>query len=155
MLETASHDSMSGGTRFLLYPQAPHISGYERPETVWISTPPGKIRAGPEDFRMYVRDPVLEKQPYEFPYLPPFVGDVFAPAEPDYEGHFDQIPTGSRQFVAAHAFASVSRVLDIWENYLGKPVAWHFADTYERLEIIPWVDWENAQSGLWLSRTGP
>ncbi|WP_245436944.1 hypothetical protein [Mesorhizobium helmanticense] len=143
----ASQDSMSGGTRFLLFPQAPHVSGYERPETVWLSTPPGQIRAGPEDSRMYVRDPILEKQPYEFPYLPPFVGDVVAPAEPDYEGHFDQIPVGSRQFLAAHAFASVSRVLDIWESYVGKPVAWHFADTYERLEIIPLVDWENAQSG--------
>ena len=53
----------------------------------------------------------------------------------------------SRQFLAAHAFASVRRVLDIWESYLGHPIVWHFAETYERLEIIPWLDWDNAQSG--------
>jgi hypothetical protein len=53
----------------------------------------------------------------------------------------------SRQFLSAHAFASVSRVLDIWESYLGKPIVWYFAETYERLEVIPFVDWENAQSG--------
>ena len=28
------------GTRFLLYPQAPYVSGYDKPEPVWISTPP-------------------------------------------------------------------------------------------------------------------
>src|SRR5205823_9491221 len=30
---------------------------------------------------------------------------------------------------------------------LGKPIVWHFADTYQRLEIIPFLDWDNAQSG--------
>ena len=38
-------------------------------------------------------------------------------------------------------------MLDIWESYLGRPIVWHFAETYERLEIIPWVEWDNAQSG--------
>ncbi|MDQ6436585.1 hypothetical protein RB623_21250 [Mesorhizobium sp. LHD-90] len=96
---------------------------------------------------MYVRDPVMDKQPYEYPYLPPFVGATFPPAEPGPDGHFDELAPQSRQFLAAHAFASASRVLDIWESYLGQPIVWYFADTYERLEIIPWVDWENAQSG--------
>ncbi|MGL4967007.1 MAG: hypothetical protein ACRC67_37650 [Inquilinus sp.] len=123
------------------------MSGYETPETVWISTPPDRIRAGPEDHRVYTRDPLLEKEPYEYPYLPPFVGEVFPPAEASYDGHFDQIPLGSRQFLAAHAFASVGRVLDIWESYIGRPIVWHFAETYERLEIIPRIDWDDAQSG--------
>ena len=90
---------------------------------------------------------MLDKQPYEYPYLPPFVGDVFPPAEAGFDGHFDHLSLQSRQFLAAHAFASVSRVLDVWESYLGKPIVWYFAETYERLEIIPWVEWENAQSG--------
>ncbi len=135
------------GTRFLIYPQAPYIPGYSNPETVWISTPPDRLQAGPADSRMYVRDPVFEKDPYEFPYLPPFVGDTYAPAEAAFDGHFDHLVPGTRQFVAAHAFASVRRVLDIWESYLGQPITWHFADTYERLEIIPYLDWRNAQSG--------
>lgn len=135
------------GTRFLIYPQVPHLSGYGTPETVWISTPPDLIRSGPEDHRIYVRDPLLDKEPYDYPYLPPFVGEIFPPAEAGFDGHFDQLSLTSRQFLSAHAFASVGRVLDIWESYLGKPIVWYFAETYERLEIIPFVDWENAQSG--------
>jgi hypothetical protein len=145
--DVAGLTNLSPGTRFLLYPQAPHLSGYEKPEAVWISTSPGLIHPGPEDRRMYVRDPVIDKQPYEYPYLPPFVGMTFPPAEPGPDGHFDELAPQSRQFLSAHAFASASRVLDIWESYLAKPIVWYFADTYERLEIIPWVDWENAQSG--------
>jgi len=135
------------GTRFLVYPQVPHLSGYGTPEAVWISSPPGTIHPGPEDHRMYVRDPVFDKEPYDYPYLPPFVGETFPPAEASFDGHFDQLSPGSRQFLAAHAFACVSRVLDVWESYLGHPIVWHFADTYERLEIIPLVEWNNAQSG--------
>ncbi len=135
------------GTRFLIYPQAPYVPGYATPEPVWISTPPGQILTGPEDQRMYVRDPVRDKDPYEYPYLPPFDGDVFPQAQAGPDGHFDHLQPGTREFVAAHAFACVRRVLDIWESYLGRQIPWHFADTYERLEIIPHLDWNNAQSG--------
>lgn len=136
------------GTRFRLYPQAPYVSGYSVPETVWISTPPDRLQPGPADGRIYVCDPLFDKEPYEYPYLPPFVGDSHPPAAADFEGHFDSIPLGTRQFAAAHAYASVARVLDVWESYLGAPLVWHFADTYERLEIVPLVDWDNAQSGF-------
>ncbi|RWQ43834.1 MAG: hypothetical protein EOS21_02910 [Mesorhizobium sp.] len=146
-LDRSNDQSRSVGTRFLLFPQVPHLTDYGTPETVWISTPPGRLRSGPEDHRIYVRDPLFDKEPYEYPYLPPFVGEVFPSAEPAYDGHFDQISLNSRQFLAAHAFGVVSRVLDIWESYLGRPITWYFAETYERLEIIPWVDWNNAQSG--------
>ncbi len=146
------HETSAGeaalGTRFLLFPQVPHLSGYSTPETVWIETPPDRIQPGPADDRMYVQDPLFEKEPYEFPMLPPFVGEVFPPAVAGPDGHFDHLDPGSRQFVAAHAFASVRRVLDVWESYLGHPTVWHFADTYERLEIIPSLDWNNAQSGF-------
>ncbi|NGO52164.1 hypothetical protein [Mesorhizobium camelthorni] len=146
-LDQTGLESQGLGTRFRIFPQVPHIAGYGTPETVWISTPPDRLLTGPEDHRLYVRDPLLDKEPYEYPYLPPFVGEIFPPAQAAFDGHFDQIPLNSRQFLAAHAFASVSRVLDIWESYLGRPIVWHFADTYERLEIIPWVEWDNAQSG--------
>lgn len=145
--DAAGSTGDSAGTRFQLFAQAPHLSGYEKPEIVWISTPPNQLRPGPEDRHLYVRDPVFDKDPYEFPYLPPFVGETHPPAEAGPDGHFDHLQVGSRQFLAAHAFASVRRVLDIWESYIGKPIAWYFAETYERLEIVPLVDWENAQSG--------
>jgi hypothetical protein len=143
----ASDDGTSLGTRFLIYPQAPHVPGYATPEVVLISTGPAALQAGPADSQMYVRDPVVDKEPYEFPYLPPFVGLTNPPATAGPDGHFDYLSPETRQFVAAHAFAAVRRVLDIWESYLGHPIVWHFAGTYERLEIIPWLDWENAQSG--------
>ena len=145
--EGLGSDIQSAGTRFLIFPQVPHLADYGVPETVWISTPPDRLRAGPSDHRIYVRDPLLSKEPYEYPYMPPFSGDTFPPAAAGFDGHFDAVPRDSRQFLAAHAFACVSRVLDIWESYLGRPIIWHFAETYERLEIIPWVDWDNAQSG--------
>lgn len=135
------------GTRFAIYPQAPHVPGYETPEVVWISTSPDAMQPGPSDSRMYVSDPAVDKDPYEFPYLPPFTGLSNPPATAGADGHFDAVEPMTRQFVAAHAFAAVRRVLDIWESYLGRQIVWHFADTYERLEIIPWLEWENAQSG--------
>lgn len=136
------------GTRFLVFPQPPFVAGYERPELVLISTPAGEIAAGPSDRRMYVVDPLLLKTPYAFPHLPPFRGDVFPPAEPGPDGNFDHIATGSRQFLAAHAFACVHRVLDICESYLGQGLPWFFEPTYDRLEIVPRLEWDNAQSGF-------
>ena len=146
-LERAGQEFQAVGTRFRIFPQVPHVAGYAKPDTVWISTPPDRLRAGPADHRIYVRDPLIEKEPYEYPYLPPYVGETYPPAEAGLDGHFDEISIQSRQFLAAHAFASVSRVLDVWESYLGRPITWHFAETYERLEIIPWIEWDNAQSG--------
>lgn len=136
------------GTRFLIYPQPPYVPGYEKPELAWISASPASLRSGPANKRIYVRDPVLTKDPYEFPYLPPFVGNCHAPAEAGPDGHFDTLNPGTRQFAAAHVFAVVCRVMDVWESYLGGPIPWFFAGEYERLEIIPFLDWNNAQSGF-------
>nr|WP_319383848.1 hypothetical protein [uncultured Roseibium sp.] len=145
--QSVSPKTGSLGTRFLIYPQVPHLTGYEKPETVWISTPPAEIKAGPADRRMYVVDPLFEKPVYEYPYQPPFIGDRFPAAEAGPDGHFDHLDPQSREFVCAHVFATLRRVLDIWESYLGHEIIWHFAQTYERLEIIPQVNWHNAQSG--------
>jgi len=135
------------GTRFLVYPQVPHLAGYEKPEIVWISTPPNELRPGPADGRMYVADPLFEKPVYQYPFQPPFTGEMHPPAEAGPDGHFDHLDPSSRQFLCAHVFASLRRVLDIWESYLGHEIVWHFAQTYERLEIIPQINWNNAQSG--------
>jgi hypothetical protein len=144
---SAGVDDSTLGTRFLLFPQVPHLSGYATPEAVWISRAPDRLLSGPSDDRIYVRDPLFHKDPYEFPMLPPFVGEAHPPAAAGPDGHFDHIEQRSRQFLAAHAYGSVRRVLDIWESYLGRPIVWHFAETYERLEVIPSLDWNNAQSG--------
>src|SRR5215218_8755472 len=124
--EETAPDVARLGTRFLVFPQPPFIPGYERPELVWVSTPPGQITAGPADRRMYVVDPLFQKAPYEFPYLGPFVGDVNPPAEPGPEGHFDDLSVDSRQFLSAHVYACVRRMLDISESYLGQRIPWFF-----------------------------
>ncbi|MEM7444274.1 MAG: hypothetical protein AAF414_13195 [Pseudomonadota bacterium] len=147
LLEAGETDVQRLGTRFLLYPQVPHLAGYGKPEAVWISTPPDELQPGPADRRMYVVDPLFEKPTYEYPYLPPFVGATHPPVEAGPDGHFDHLDVNDRGFVAAHCFAALRRVLDIWESYLGHEIVWHFAETYERMEIIPQVDWANAQSG--------
>lgn len=144
----------SAGTRFLLYPQTPSTPGYEKPELVWVSDPQGSILPGPENNRMYVVDPLTEKDPYEYPYLPPFVGAKHPPVEPSPDGHFDHIDPSSRAFLGVHVFGCVARILDVWESYLGHSINWHFADTYERLEIIPLIDWQNAQSGYGMLEFG-
>ena len=63
---SAAPDVARLGTRFLVFPQPPFIPGYERPEVVWVSTPPEQIKPGPADSRMYVVDPLLPKRGLRF-----------------------------------------------------------------------------------------
>jgi hypothetical protein len=44
-------------------------------------------------------------------------------------------------------YATVRRVLDIWEDYFGHRIEWHFESDFARLEMIPLIEWDNAQSG--------
>ncbi|HSI40911.1 MAG TPA: hypothetical protein VLA00_10225 [Xanthobacteraceae bacterium] len=136
------------GTRFRVFPQPSFIPGYEQPETVLVSTPPDRLGPGPSDHRMYVVDPLATKSPYQFPYLPPFSGPLRPPAEAGPDGHFDHLDIGSRTFQAAHVFACVRRVLDIVESYVGREIPWFFEPSYQRLEIVPQLPWDNAQSGF-------
>jgi hypothetical protein len=136
------------GTKFLLFPQAPFLAGYGDPERVWISPPAGSVSAGPADDRMYVIDPVDKPSPYEYPYLPPFRGELHPPVRPDPGGNFDHLTPGTRAFAAAHLYGSARRVLDIWESYFGQRIEWFFNDGFAQLELIPIVEgWDNAQSG--------
>jgi hypothetical protein len=135
------------GTRVRLFPQAPFLPGFGEPEVVWLSPPAGTVRPGPADDRIYVIDPVEKPEPYQFPYLPPFLGFANPPVIPSAEGHFDHLPTDGREFLAVHAYGSIRRVLDIFESYFGRRLPWQFSDAYERLEVIPLLDWDNAQSG--------
>ncbi len=142
-----------GGTRFLLYPQAP--PSFAAPELVWIDSPPGSIGPGPSDARFHAILPALGKQPYLPPlHMPPFSGPVLAPAMPDAQGHFDHLDPRSPQFLAAHLFAAARFTVDVWEGYLGAPLRWWHADRVPRLELIPTVAWNNAHSGPGYIETG-
>jgi hypothetical protein len=142
------------GVRFRLFPQAPVLPAFAEPETVVILRAPGSIGAGPSDERMYVADAVDKTRPYAFPYLPPFTGPVEPSVQPGPDGHFDHVEIGTRAFNAAHMYGSIRFVLDIWEGYFGGPIEWHFGDDYARLELIPHLDWDNAQSGYGFIETG-
>lgn len=144
------------GTRFRLFPQPSFLEPLRDPETVWVSPPAGAIGPGPSDDRMYVVDPIGKPQPYgparrlygpPFLYLPPWEGPVRPPAMPDRDGHFDHLEPGAPEFEAAHAYGIARRVLEIWEDYLGRPIDWHFGDDLERLEIVLLPPLQNATAG--------
>jgi hypothetical protein len=142
------------GTRFRLYPQAPIPPASHRPETIWVSPPAGSLQPGPADDRMYVVDAIGKDRPYEAPDLPPYLGSRHPPVPPGPDGHFDHLEPGSRAFMAAHIYGTVRFVLDVWERYLGGEIPWHFADDFARLELIPVVEWDNAQCGYGFIETG-
>ncbi|MCA1407964.1 hypothetical protein I6F26_11590 [Ensifer sp. IC3342] len=135
------------GTRFWIFPQPPFIPGYEQPDRVWLPIPRDEIGEGPSDAMMYVVDPVYDKQPYGFDRLPPFRGAMHSPATPGPDRHFDYISPDSRAFLSVHAYACVHFVLSIWQNYIGRPIRWFFDQTFPRLEIVSFVNWDNAQAG--------
>ncbi|MCY8953216.1 hypothetical protein MOE39_05015 [Bacillus cereus] len=136
------------GTKFLVYPQNKTVPGFENPEVLYINSPPKLIQAGPEDERMYVVD-ALNKKQFDHPDSPPFSypynGPHLPAVQPNAEGHFDHVRPGSREFSAAAMYATVRRVMDIWEDYFGREIPWSF--DYPKLLLIPRVEWDNAQSG--------
>ncbi|MBP1883222.1 hypothetical protein [Sinorhizobium mexicanum] len=135
------------GTRFWIFPQPPFIPGYEEPDRVWLSIPRDEIGEGPSDPTMYVVDPLADKEPYGFNQLPPFGGAKRAPPRPGPDRHFDNLRPDSRAFLDVHAYACVRFVLDIWQSYLGHPIRWFFRQTFPRLEIVAFVNWDNAHAG--------
>ncbi|MFQ5932568.1 MAG: hypothetical protein ACE5MM_09180, partial [Nitrospiraceae bacterium] len=147
-------DFQSTGTRFRLFAQAPVLPAFAEPDTVWISLPPEHVGPGPSDHRMYVVDPIDKTRPYDVPYLPPYDGPAHPPVEAGPDGHFDYLEVGTREFNAAHMYGSVRRVLDIWEGYFGRPITWHFQGHTDRLELIPWIDWNNAHAGYGFIEAG-
>ena len=136
----------NSGTRFRVYAQTPVLAEFREPETITVSSPVGTIGPGPSDMRMYALMPKAKK-PYGMSDLPPFRGPANPPLAPGPGGHFDHIAPDDPAFPAAHMFAVVRRVLDVWEIYAGGPIQWHFCQTHRRLELIPEVPWDNAHFG--------
>jgi len=125
------------------------------PETVEIPSVAGSIGPGPSDHALYVADAAGKSGPYDPPrYGPPYRGPLLPPAQPDAEGHFDHLAIDTPQFLAAHQFGSMRYTLDIWEHYLGHRIEWWDHHVHPRTELIPLVDWENAQSGPGFMETG-
>lgn len=142
----------TGGTRFRLFPV---YAEDMPPETVEIPSVAGSIGPGPSDHALYVADAAAKTAPYNPPHDgPPYRGPLLPPARPNGEGHFDHLPTNTPQFLAAHQFGSMRYTLDIWEGYLGHRIHWWDRHVHPRTELIPFVDWPNAQSGAGFLETG-
>lgn len=140
------------GTRVRLFPQAD--SGFE-PETVTLSVPAGAVGPGPSDADLRTVSPVGKRAPYAPPgFLPPWRGPALTPAMPDAQGQLDRIEPGTPQFLAAHLYGGVRFTLDVWEGWLGRKVRWWHADRMPVLELVPFLDWNNAQSGPGFIETG-
>lgn len=135
------------GTRFWIFPQPPFIPGYEQPDRVWLSILPDEIGSGPSDTLMYVVDPLYDKKPYGNSRLPPFDGARRPAVQPGPDRHYDCLDPMSRPYLGVHAYGCIHFVLDIWQSYLGRPIRWFFDAALPRLEIVPFVDWDNAQAG--------
>jgi hypothetical protein len=112
---------------------------------------------------MYAINPIGKWPPYgmqtnrhghPYMYLPPWDGDNHAPPVPDDEGHFDHLSVDSVEFQAAHLFGCVRFVLDIWEDYFGHEIAWHFGDAYERMELVNLPAYDNGHIGYGFLEVG-
>jgi hypothetical protein len=134
------------GTRFRIFAQPRFLEAFREPEAIFVSVPPDRIRPGPSDDQLYVVD-ALGKQPYAKTARPPYAGASNTAVVSGPDGHFDHLDPDSREFSCATMFATVRYNLDIWEDFVGHRLDWHFAADLPRLELIPLIEWSNAQSG--------
>lgn len=144
------------GTRFRLFVQPPFADAGAEAEFVTVSSPSGSVGPGPNDERMFVIEPIGKKWPYginraplgtPFFYMPQWKGKRLAPALPDKDGDFDYLKPGMPGFETAHAFGCARFTLDVWEAYFGEQLEWHFAESFDRLEISILPSWDNARFG--------
>ena len=121
------------------------FAGPAFPSNTYLYLPTGSVGLAPTD-HVAVID-AINKLPFEFPTGPPYTGAQNPPVEPGPKGHFDHLNPDSRAFACATMYATVRRTLDIWEDYFGHPIPWFFETDFERLELIPLIEWDNAHSG--------
>jgi hypothetical protein len=121
------------------------------------------VGPGPSDDRLYLIDPIGKRRPYGVnpgPYgtpfieLPPWRSAIRPPVLPDAEGHFDHLPIGTPEFAKAHVFGTIGFVLDVWERYFGRPIPWHFARDFDRLEVVMLPDFDNSHVGWGFMEVG-
>lgn len=131
------------GTKFLVFPQPGFLEGFKDPETIFVSVAPSDIQPGPADTRMQVIDAV-DKVPYSQFTRPPYFGPRHPPVQAGPSGHFDHLDVDNREFSSATMYATVRRVLDIWEDYFDRRIEL----PGQTMELIPLIEWDNAQSGV-------
>lgn len=156
-------DDEEPGTRFLLYPQSPFLEPDAPLELVEISAPQGSVGPGPSGPRMYTVNPVGKTTPYGAivpgpngpgMYLPPWDGYIQPPTMPDEFGNFIHIDPTDPSFEAAHLYGSAHFTMDVWQGYFDRPIPWHFARDFDRLELSLLPSLDNAHIGWGFLETG-
>jgi hypothetical protein len=152
------------GTKFLIFTQPPFIDAFKEPEEIWISRSPDLVMPGPADDKMYAVLPYY-KTPYLVELTPPFQGAAYPPL-PKQGQHYDDVGQDNPQFAAVHMYGVIRFALDQWMEYLKKfsniaqDFKWHFVEpdndgqSLKRLELIPGIDWNNAQFGYGFIEAG-
>jgi hypothetical protein len=143
------------GTRFRIFAHSARLGFTD--EVVCIDAAPGSIGPGPCDATIAVIDAPnkpcycsdttgrVRKRPR--PPYPPDGPRTRRPATP-LRGHFAHIRPGRRAFSAAMSFAVIRLTLEVWQHFLQRPVAWHFAERMGPvLQVHPRVGTRNAWSG--------
>ena len=64
------------------------------------------------------------------------------------------VPIRTKEFEAAHAYGVARFVLDIWADYFGQSIGWHFLADYDRLEIVLLRALANATAGYGFMELG-
>jgi hypothetical protein len=150
------------GTRFRLFPQPSYLEGFEEPETVTSPRRPAASDRGRRttrcmpSFRPTSPPPTASRRT---PSMTPRCScrrgpDIPAAGHARPDGHFDHLEPGTAQFEAAHLFGTVHFVVDIWRNYFGRPLRWHFDKDYDRLELSILPELDNAYAGYGFIEVG-
>ena len=143
------------GTRFRLFPQSPSLPAFLVPEPVYIASPPGSIAAGPAG-----RPDVRGRPRAQGPALRLSLSAAL------HRGRSvrrrGRTGTGISTRSARARGSSARRTCSAWSAACwtsGRTISatrsrWHFADLLPSLELIPLVEWDNAQSGFGFIETG-
>ena len=125
---------------------------FAEPEIVTISTKKKEFGRGPSDKRMYTVTPKGEKDPYEYPNMPPYDDNKYS-NKFSINDAVNIEPTDPR-FYALNIYAVTRFALDMWEKYFGRKVNWWFDEYYERLELVALTHFANAHCGYGFIETG-
>ncbi|MBX2836838.1 MAG: hypothetical protein KTR35_08280 [Gammaproteobacteria bacterium] len=145
------NDDFSGsGIWVNLYPVGPFGDGKTQSESVCLSSVPQLMGVGPSDDELVVINSA-HKRPFA-EHEPPIIrGELAEPFVPRTEADLQFVDEGTEHFCCVHMFGSVRRALDVWETYFGYKLT---GRRQKKIQLIPFVDWNNAQAGDRFIETG-
>ncbi len=125
---------------------------FAEPEIVNITTKKREFGRGPSDKRIYTVTPKGEKDPYEYPNMPPYDDKKYSNKISTKDAV--SIEPSDPRFYALNIYAVTRFALDMWEKYFGRKVNWWFDEYYERLELVALTHFSNAHCGYGFIETG-